>query len=100
VQDIVFAEQAENLDRKNFTVEEQVRIGREIERVLGEASWPAEQRGTERIPQDFALRRRVGDAAFVACAVGLGNAESYGRRKMVVDAAVRHPKKHGRRSRA
>jgi hypothetical protein len=96
VQDIVFAEQAENLDRKNFTVEEQVRIGREIERVLGERRGRPSKEAPSEIPQDFdAPAKGKETAAFVACAVGLGNAESYRQAKMVVDAAVRHPEKHG-----
>jgi hypothetical protein len=33
---LVFGEQAENIDRKDFAIEERVAIGGEIERLLGE----------------------------------------------------------------
>jgi ParB family chromosome partitioning protein len=36
MEQLVFAERAENIDRKDFTLEERVAIGEEIEKLLGE----------------------------------------------------------------
>jgi ParB family chromosome partitioning protein len=93
---IVFGEQAENLDRKDFTIEERVAIGREIERVLGERRGRPSKEAPAEIPQEFdGPEKGKETAVFVAKAVGFGNPESYRQAQKVIDAAARHPEKHG-----
>jgi ParB-like nuclease domain len=93
---IVFGEWAENSDRKDFTVEERVAIGREIERVLGERRGRPSKEAPTEIPQDFdGPEKGKETAAFVAKAVGFGNPESYRQAQKVIDAAAKHPEKYG-----
>jgi ParB family chromosome partitioning protein len=94
---VVFSEQAGNLDRKNFTPEERVAVALEIEKVLGERRGrPPSNEAPAEIPQEFAdLKKGQETAAFVTKAVGFGNAETLRQAKAVVDAAARHPEKHG-----
>jgi ParB-like nuclease family protein len=98
IEDIVFGEQAENIDRKDFTPEERVAIGAEIERVLGERRGRPPVKATPTaIPQVPGELPKKGEetADFAARKAGFGNSETYRQAKAVVEAGKRDPEKHG-----
>ena len=91
IDDLVFGEQAENIDRKDFTVEERVAIAKAIEDLLGERRG---KRNSNR--QNFGELKEGRTDDFVAKKAGFKNAETYRQAKVVVDAAEGEPERFGK----
>jgi N6-adenosine-specific RNA methylase IME4 len=89
IDDLVFGEQAENIDRKDFTVEERVAIARSIEIRLGERRGRPSKEKVENFPQ--LTEGKTPD--FVAQKAGFKNSKTYEQAKAVVAAAEAEPEK-------
>jgi hypothetical protein len=84
----VFGEQAENVDRKDFTIEERVAIGEEIERLLGERRGrPAEK------VENFPPLERGKTRDIAAKKAGFKNGKTYEQAREVVRAAKAEPER-------
>jgi ParB-like chromosome segregation protein Spo0J len=89
--EIVLGENAENEQRKNFTVTERIAIGKEVERVLGERRGRRNQNVQEiaQLPKGKKTRDEAAEKS------GFGNPETYRQAKAVVTAAEAEPEKFG-----
>src|SRR5579859_4070183 len=92
IEHLVFGEQAENIDRKDFTPEERVAIGEEIERLLGERRGRPAKEKVEKFPQLEGQKTRE----VAAKKAGFRNAKTYEQAKTVINAAKAEPEKHGK----
>jgi N6-adenosine-specific RNA methylase IME4 len=87
--ELVLGEQAENIDRKDFTVEERVAIARAIEDLVGERRGRPSKGKVENFPQLTEGKTRD----FVAQKAGFRNSKTYEQAKAVVAAAEAEPEK-------
>jgi N6-adenosine-specific RNA methylase IME4 len=91
IEELVLGEQAENIDRKDFTVEEQVAIAQAVEDLIGE------RRGRQNSNrQNFGELKEGRTDDFVARKAGFKNAETLRQAKVVVAAAEESPEKFGK----
>jgi N6-adenosine-specific RNA methylase IME4 len=95
LENIVSGQQAENIDRKDFTPEERVSIGEKIEMLLG-------NRRGERTdldgqpPQNFVEVKGQETRSIAARKAGFKNPETYRQAKVVRDAARDEPERFGK----
>lgn len=91
IEHLVFGEQAENIDRKDFTPEERVDIGEAVERLLGERRGRPVKGGKI---STFSETGKTRDIA--ARKAGFRNSKTYEQAKAVRDAAREAPAQHGK----
>jgi ParB-like chromosome segregation protein Spo0J len=85
---LVFGERAENIDRKDFTIEERVAIGEECERLLGERRGRPGKKGENFPPLEQGTTRDI-----AAKKAGFKNGRTYEQAKVVINAAKAEPDK-------
>src|SRR6516164_7151440 len=79
--EIVFGEQAENIDRKDFTIEERVAIGAEIEAKLVGRQGERSDLGKGKLVQNFGQVKGLKTEDIAAQKAGFKNGESYRQAK-------------------
>jgi N6-adenosine-specific RNA methylase IME4 len=87
IEHLVFGEQAENINRKDFTPEERVTIGEKIEALLGERRGRPSSEKVENFPPLGKTRDIAAQQA------GFRNAKTYEQAKTVCDANREDPEK-------
>jgi N6-adenosine-specific RNA methylase IME4 len=88
IEHIAFAEQAENNIRKDFTIEERVAIGEDIEKLLAGRQG---RHHMENFPHEVGPTRDI-----AARKAGFSNGRTYEQAKEVIRAAAEDPKTHGK----